>query len=239
MNSNPHKEKLVKTIQKLAHRHSTWSLFSDFVELIALTIANSITLDNNVEWQKREDRYLQIINKYNPDEQQVFPEMFADLEEALQYELTQKNAPVDVLGPVFHELKLHNTYKAQFFSPQHICDMMGAIALGDSREELEKQGYISLSEPTCGSGAMVLGFARAMAEANLNYCSQLFAIATDIDPKCAHMTYIQLSLYGIPAVVIHGNSLTLEEWSKWYTPIYVTHGWRWKIRRTMADTREL
>lgn len=29
---------------------------------------------------------------------------------------------------------------------------------------------------------------------------------------------IQLALYGIPAVIIHGNSLTVEEWSHWFTP---------------------
>jgi hypothetical protein len=32
------------------------------------------------------------------------------------------------------------------------------------------------------------------------------------------MTYIQSLLYGIPAIVIHGNSLTSEEWSRWYSP---------------------
>ena len=34
----------------------------------------------------------------------------------------------------------------------------------------------------------------------------------------AYMAYIQLSLYGIPAMVIHGNTLTMEEWDRWYTP---------------------
>jgi len=32
------------------------------------------------------------------------------------------------------------------------------------------------------------------------------------------MAYIQLSLYGNPAVIIHGNALTVEEWSHWFTP---------------------
>lgn len=32
------------------------------------------------------------------------------------------------------------------------------------------------------------------------------------------MAYIQLCLYQIPAVVIHCNTLTMEEWSRWYTP---------------------
>ena len=36
--------------------------------------------------------------------------------------------------------------------------------------------------------------------------------------KLRLMAYIQLSLYGIPAVVIHGNTLTMETWSHWYTP---------------------
>ena len=31
------------------------------------------------------------------------------------------------------------------------------------------------------------------------------------------MCYIQLSLLGIPAVVIHGNPLTMQEWAHWYT----------------------
>lgn len=69
---------------------------------------------------------------------------------------------------------------------------------------------------------------KAMLDAELNYCTQLVITATDIDLKCVHMCYLQLSLYGIPAVVIHGNTLTLEEWSHWFTPIYVLHGWRWR-----------
>ena len=32
------------------------------------------------------------------------------------------------------------------------------------------------------------------------------------------MAYIQLALYNIPAVIIHGNTLTVEEWSHWFTP---------------------
>ena len=137
--------------------------------------------------------------------------MFADLVEALTYALTWENAPVDILGELFHELELHNQFKGQFFTPQHICDFMGKIALDDSKADVERLGFISCCEPACGSGAMVLGFARAMMDAELNYCSQLVVEATDIDLKCVHMTFLQLSLYGIPAIVIHGNTLTLLE----------------------------
>ena len=236
MQRNPYKDKILKTIQKLCYRHSPWNIFGDFVELGALCIANSCADKKTAEWEAREKRYLEIIGKYDKDEQQQFPIMFADLVQALEYALTWENAPVDILGELFHELELHNQFKGQFFTPQHICDFMGKIALGDSKADVERQGFISCCEPACGSGAMVLGFARAMLEAELNYCSQLVVEATDIDQKCCYMCFLQLSLYGIPAIVIHGNTLTLEEWSRRYTPVYVIHGWRWKRRRSaIAD----
>lgn len=114
MQRNPYKDKILKTIHSLAYRHSSWSLFSDFVELGALCIANSTTLKGSEDWQKREDQYLATIGKYSKDEQKLFPQMFADLVEALQYALTWNNGPADILGKIFHDLELHNKYKGQF-----------------------------------------------------------------------------------------------------------------------------
>ncbi len=45
------------------------------------------------------------------------------------------------------------------------------------------------------------------------------------------MACVQFSLLGISAIIQHGNSLTLEEFSRWYTPAHVLGGWRWKTRR--------
>ena len=230
MQRNPHKDKILKTIQKLSYRHSAWNVFSDFIELSALSIANSADKKTEV-WEAREKQYLETIGKYSPDEQKLFPTMFADLVDALTYSLTWENAPTDILGEIFHELELHNQYKGQFFTPQHICNFMGAIALGDSKGQIEEHGYIGMAEPACGSGAMVFGLAWAMMEAELNYCTQLVVEATDIDLKCVHMCYLQLALYGIPAIVIHGNTLTLEKWSVWYTPVFIFHVWAWKVKR--------
>jgi hypothetical protein len=39
------------------------------------------------------------------------------------------------------------------------------------------------------------------------------------------------SLLHIPALVIHGNSLSLEEFGRWYTPAHIMGGWSWKLRR--------
>ena len=69
MQRNPYKNKILKAIHSLAYRHSTWNVFSDFVELGALCIANSCAGKKTEEWEKREKQYLDVIAKYNKDEQ--------------------------------------------------------------------------------------------------------------------------------------------------------------------------
>ena len=64
----------------------------------------------------------------------------------------------------------------------------------------------------------VIGAVWAMQRKGIDYRRKSFFVAQDIDIRCVWMAYIQLSLYGIPAVVIHGNTLTMETWSQWYTP---------------------
>jgi hypothetical protein len=98
----------------------------------------------------------------------------------------------------------------------------------DNDFKIPEKGFITLDEPSCGSGSLVLAFAEAMTAKDLNYCEQLVVRATDIDPKCVHMAYIQLSLYGIPAVIIRGETLSLKEYTRWYTPMYILGNWVWK-----------
>lgn len=217
-------KKIIDFINKISYRHGAWQVFSDFVEMAAISISNSI---NIVDRNEREKRYLEIINNYDKKEQKIFPEIFAHLVNALEHEATV-NGPTDVLGRIFHELELHNKWKGQFFTPVNICEAMGMMTVGDKKQFIEEKGFIRVAEPCVGSGAMVLGFAKAMQTNKMDYCSQMVVTATDLDLKCVHMAYIQLSLYGIPAVVIHGNTLTVEEWSRWYTPVYMLDGWMWK-----------
>ena len=219
---------IIKGLKTLSSRHSLWSVFEDWLKVCAISISNA------VDWNHREEReqqYLETINKYTPNEQKILVETFSELVVALEREHT-KGGPMDLLGKVFHALELHNKYHGQFFTPFHICEFMGHIALGDGGEAgnavsgaLSEKGYVSVCEPCVGSGGMVLGFAKAMYLEKLNYCEQMVAYCCDIDIKCVYMAYLQLSLYGIPAVIIHGNSLTLEEWSQWYTPMYMVNGW--------------
>ena len=70
----------------------------------------------------------------------------------------------------------------------------------------------------------------ALKEKGYNPQKQLLVIAQDLDIKAVHMSYIQLSLLGIPAVVYHMNTLSLEAYSEWKTPFWIINNGdrRWK-----------
>jgi N-6 DNA methylase len=224
---------ITKLITGLSHRHSTWQVFNDFVEMAAISISNAIDFQPR---DKREARYMEIVKRYKPDEIEQFPRMMGELIRELE------EAPNDVLGRVFNELELHNKWAGQFFTPYHVCQMMAKMTLGGTYAQsiIEERGYITAQEPACGSGSMVIALAQALKDEGINYQQQLHVTAIDVDAKCVHMAYLQLSLLHIPAIIVHGNSLSLEEYGQWYTPAHIMGGWGAKLRnRQMADETPL
>ena len=100
MEKNEFTKKIVAEIKRLGAVHSTWQVFEDFVALSAIAIQNAFLHDDKLERD-----YSAIQNRYSEEEFNAFPEMFANLTLALdQY----AEYPQDVLGPIFHELELHN-----------------------------------------------------------------------------------------------------------------------------------
>lgn len=232
-----HKAGLIKLIKAASYTQATWEVYSDFVEMAAIAISNSV---DRVNRKKREEKYLNLISKYDKKRQPLFGQMLGELVMAMERAVVTEGGPTDILGPVYHELELHNKWVGQFFTPVNICDMMGQLVLNDGLAEraIKDKGYITLDEPCTGSGAMILSFAKALARRleseDFNYQTQLFVSARDIDLKCVCMTYIQLSLYNIPAIVTHGDTLSLKEWDRWYTPAYILNGWESRLRRKKA-----
>lgn len=223
-----HRSNLVKLLRANAGRHNLWDVFGDFIEMSALAIANKVDL---AQFEEREKRYLSIVRRYEPHEVARFPQMYAELVNALEY------GPDDVLGKVFSELELHNASRGQFFTPYSLCTLMANMQVQDGsgfREGIEQRGFVSVSEPACGAGAMVIATAEAMLGAGINYQQHLHVIAQDIDSRAVHMAFIQLSLLHIPAVVILGNTLMMEEREHWYTPAHVLGGWQCKLDRGYA-----
>ncbi len=220
-----HQKELVKIFEQLAAgRHSRWQVFADFCEMAAITFSNAVDL---AQYDVREANYMKIIGKYDRAEAALFPQAIGEVVEALE-----KNFG-DVLGRVFHDLELHNKWAGQFFTPYDLSRMMAKMTIGDGddlRERIARRGYVTTMEPAVGSGAMVIALAEAMHDAGINYQEHLHVRAVDIDLKCVHMAYVQFSLLGIPAIITHGDSLALKEYSHWHTPMHIIGGWNEKFQ---------
>lgn len=222
---NPHREALVKLIRKASHGYHTWDVFADFVEMSAISMANAVDLRFKTE---REARYKAIVKRYDAETLALFPQMLGLLVEALEVEFG------DVLGSVFMELELGNHYKGQFFTPYSICALMAQITLynyEEAKQKIQRNGFISVNEPAAGAGAMLIAVAEHALNAGMNPQQEMHFTAQDVDSRAVHMCYLQMSLLGLPAVVILGNTLANEQREHWCTPMHVLNFWDGKLRR--------
>lgn len=185
--------------------------FTTFIELFATFLATDA---DPVNGDERKKRYQEINDSLSDEIRKEYLELVDIVKQTFA---ENADDPVDILGVVFHELNLHNAWHGQFFTPNDVARLMAMLVNPTGESE---NGISSLNEPTCGSGTMVIAAAWAMKNSGVDYSEKLLVVAQDIDIRCVWMSYIQLSLYKIPAVIIHGNSLTDEVWGKWYTANY-------------------
>lgn len=61
----------------------------------------------------------------------------------------------------------------------------------------------------------------------------------DLSDVCAYMTYVQLSLCGIPAIVYCGNSLTEEIRFKMETPLYFIQYWKFQKSYNQNNQKDI
>ena len=215
----------------LARKHGSQKVFHDFVKMCAIALYNPFAKN-----QKLENEYLDTINYYGKDDREIFPTMLAKL--VMMYESVHDLH--DILGEIYENENMSSKILQQFFTPTHIAKFMAEITTENEeqlKEIIEENGFIRMEEPTCGSGVMILGLANALERRNINYQRDLLVYANDISDTCVYMTYIQLSLYGIPAIVTCGNALTGEVRFKMETPFFFTN--YFKFRKAFLQTAKV
>ena len=203
---------LVAEIRKLGQSQGLNHVFTTFLEIMATSLSS---VADPIHAKERLEQYEQIIKKMEPETVSAYTRMWALLYLAVK---ENEEAPCDILGATYHELNLNNEWNGQYFTPDSICRLMARLANPLNEQTADGKDYIAINEPACGSGAMAIGMIWAMKSNGFDYQHKSLFVAQDIDIRCVWMAYIQLSLYRIPAVVVHGNTLTGEEWSHWYTP---------------------
>lgn len=216
---NPAWGDFVRSFNRIASHRHRYEVFRDFVTMAAISMHNAIHKD-----EKLESEYLAIVKRYERDQVTALCGLFAKLVLLLDAE------PQDVLGPLYMELELGNTQAGQFFTPHEISELMARLTYGDELKTLDKP-FITLCEPACGAGGMVLAFVKVMLSYGHDPAKRLWVQCQDVDRTAALMCYLQLSLWNVPAVVIVGNTLTNEAREVFYTPAHYLGLWKYRLRR--------
>ncbi|MFJ5338777.1 ArdC-like ssDNA-binding domain-containing protein [Pectobacterium sp. CHL-2024] len=219
---NPHRATFIRQFQEIAPYENRWTVFSDFIHMSAAALHNRCHFVQEIE-----DDYMRRIKRYKTADQRRFPVLFNTLVDGMEF------SAADFLGSVFMELELGDRRRGQYFTPYSVAYMMAKMQLSDGLPALTsgERDFITVSDPACGAGGLIVAMAQAMLEAGFNPQKQMVAVCVDIDPVAAMMAYVQLALCGIPAMVIVGNSLSMEFRQTWRTPFWMMFGWERKWTR--------
>ena len=167
---------------------------------------------------------MEIAGRYKKDEVTAFAYMLGIVVQALEDE------PQDFLGEMFMQMELSSHWHGQYFTPYELCHLMAGLQIDDDMvARMKSGGFVTVSEPACGAGAMIIAMTQALMGKKVNYQKSMHVTAVDVDATAAHMAYIQFSLLHIPAYVINGNTLTLSTRQTWITPAHAMGNWDYKL----------
>lgn len=185
---------ILKLLEKGLYKVDAHTFLSDLFECGAIAISNKF---DHRQAAEREKRYSQI----NP---------------AVGFN--------DYLGELYMRSETSNSKAGQFFTPYNLSKACAAVCVDDNlvNEAIEQDKILTLNEPACGAGGMILAAVDILYNRHrFNYSRNLVVECSDIDLRCVHMSYLQLSLAGVPAVVYHRDTMTMKTWQRWETPAYI------------------
>jgi hypothetical protein len=91
---------------------------------------------------------------------------------------------------------------------------MGDVLLSGDKE-------ITVLEPACGGGAMILACAKVIPKEALH---RLRVTAIDVSKVACDMCFINATLWGIPAEIYHGDTLSMKFFKGWKNIHWIFRG---------------
>ena len=157
---------------------------------------------------------------YKHEERQLIAEIFGKIFALLSSVVYDNGVFNDYLGDLFMKCNQGSKQNGQFFTPYHISHFMAEITITD--DKIKKGEILTINDCCCGGGGMLIAALDVLKNNyNVNYAMDCFIDAGDIDERCVHMTYLQLSLAGVPAIIKHQDALTRKLYGVWKTPAYI------------------
>ena len=232
-------------------RRDVFTVFTDMMQMSAIAMSNMLHLQmkaDNPDYQfpaevvEREETYLATEKPYK---EMGLNAKFGEFIGTLL--LLMEQEPDDYLGALFMRLQLSSSMRGQFFTPIGLSEMMAAITLGtttgndafvsDIKTKLyNSNDYVTLYDPAVGAGSTLIGAIRNILRTDPKLMSNIVCVGADVDIRCVHMAFTQLACIGVPAIISHQNTISLETWSTWYTHQYFSHAI--PMRRLIRENRE-
>ncbi|ROC26764.1 N-6 DNA methylase, partial [Klebsiella pneumoniae] len=203
------RSRFIRVFKDTGRHLGRWEVFSDFLSLAAseLDMARIRTPESMEHCRK-------ICARYGATDIANMQEMFCLMVCALEAKFH------DFLGAIFMELELGDNFRGQYFTPYSVQCLMARMLMPGVRDTIRREGIATVSDPACGAAGMLIAYAECLLEADINPSMHMFGSCIDIDPVAADMAFIQLSLLGIAAEVVTGNTLTMQYRRVRYTPVY-------------------
>ncbi|ELS02684.1 type I restriction-modification system methyltransferase subunit [Xenococcus sp. PCC 7305] len=210
------KKDFADIIKNLSYSKNKGTIFSDWLETAAIAVRqmpfNAGELPKDESYQEYEEKYLEVAGRYSREELNQFASLTA---------LTVEGISVykgDFLGEIYGSLELTNEDAGQFFTPFTVSTAMAKMMIGDVKQQVKEKGIITISDPASGAGGTLIAAAHEVAHQGIDPRNHVQFHATDISRNCFNMTYLQLSLMDLQAVVEHGNTISMEIWETRKTP---------------------
>lgn len=197
---NQSQKDFLRVFSDLCYSKSDWQVWTDFIYLAAVAIANSVDREGPVH-DAREERCMTVLNGYRESERAQFPDLLDILVNALE-----QNPDQDFLGEMFMVMELGSHWHGQFFTPYSVCRMMAKMQITSSEKEVKARGWVGVNDPACGAGALLIAARNEFADHGIGWL-QTFFVAQDIDQNAGLMCYIQLSLLGCAGYVVIADTI--------------------------------
>lgn len=198
---------LIEASRHDGHHRPSHTL-TTFLDMSFRAVRGQLYHPDTPAWRENEDRFENTASRL--PERALLTEIFAKMLGHMQ--LAMHAAPNDFIGPIFSEIAT-SAELGQFFTPPEVSELIARVSLADMPAKIadpNRKGPITLLEPTCGVGGMILAATNVMREMDVDIANDIQWSAVELDYRAMCAAYLQCAAAGIPAFVYWGNSLTLE-----------------------------
>ena len=215
-------DSFVKQFEKTSRGQNYYETWVAFVSTLASFIATASM--NDCEWLREKAESSMATVAFTKDEMTEL--------HLLAIQAFEEDSEQDLLGDAYMRLGIGSKENGQFFTPYHLSRAMASlnIDIEKAEREIEEHGYITVNDPAAGGGANLIAAANVLLSHGINYQQKALFVAQELSEMTALSCYIQMSLLGMPGIVMIGDTLRLDYRFSLYTPtLALSEAWLYRM----------